>query len=174
MRPPAKVETKVTKLRIIAMYLTPIYVYVKLNANHLHLSNMKVEEQKLKKAGLKITKARLEILKVMENHRKPLTIKQIKNFLQPKIDLVTIYRNVETLAKLGILRKVLITDSEAFYEYNHGHHHHFICQNCGTIEDFEVCNTESLIKAPLSHSKKFAFVLDHQLELFGLCKICAK
>jgi Fe2+ or Zn2+ uptake regulation protein len=130
--------------------------------------------QQLQKIGLKVTPARLTLLSVLQTHRQPQTISDIKKQLKKtRIDLVTIYRNVELFAKIGIVKKALIRDNEAFYEYNSTHHHHLVCQSCGRIEDFEGCNTRNLIEKALKQSQYFNSIKEHSLELFGLCKTCA-
>lgn len=124
----------------------------------------------IRKIGLKVTPARLAILHVLQSHHEPQTINQIKKRLgQAQIDLVTVYRNVEQLEKLRVIKKVLLDDDEAYFEYNIKHHHHLICQNCNQIEDIEI-NDHTWIEKKLKE-KKFT-VLDHTFEFFGLCSQC--
>jgi len=149
-----------------------------INASHLHLYIMakidfKQLTSELRLAGLKITPARLAILGILKTQPQPLSINDIKKRLGvAQIDLVTVYRTAEHLEKLGIIRKVLINDEEAFYEYTQTHHHHLVCKNCGKTEDFEICNTKNLIQQVLSASRLFGQVSDHSFELFGFCNNC--
>lgn len=142
------------------------------------MTNSKVHtdesKQLLKKNGLKITQARLNLLDVFKHSKKPLSIKEIaQRFNQNNVDLVTLYRNVESLQSLGIVKKIYLKDREVYYELTGGaHHHHLICTNCGKLEDVQV-QEMNLDKAFLKRHG-FAKVTDHSLEFFGLCVKCSK
>lgn len=58
----------------------------------------------------------------------------------PQADFSTIYRNVEALTKEGILKKIVVTEDLTVYEYadkDHAHDH-FICNECGEVEEVHV------------------------------------
>ena len=98
-----------------------------------------------------------------------MSIKQIAQRLRDNnIDLVTLYRNVESLQKLGKVKQINLNDRQSYYELNGGiHHHHLVCTNCGRLEDIEV-EEINLNKAFLKNHG-FAKVTDHSLEFFGIC-----
>ena len=129
-------------------------------------------KQQLKTGGLKITTARLDLLDILKHAKKPLSIKDMARRLG-EVDLVTLYRNVECLQNLGIVKQINLKDRQAYYELAGGqHHHHIVCTNCGKLEDIQVQEI-NLNKAFLKNHG-FAKVTDHSLEFFGLCQSCVK
>ena len=132
--------------------------------------------ESLHKANLKATPARLEILSVLEKSSKPLNAKNIQKLTKDKnMDMATTYRSLESLKKIGIIKQVNLQKDQAFYEIsNKFDHHHLICQNCGIIEDFVGCYSDTIIKKALTGSKQFSKISEHSLELFGICNKCTK
>ena len=126
----------------------------------------------LKRGGLKTTAARLRLLDIFKHATKPLSVKEIAKLIKGSgVDLVTLYRNVEALEKLGVIKQIRWQNPESFYELSGRHHHHLVCSNCGKIADVEGCkislNTKQLLK-----QSGFAQINDHSLEFFGLCSKC--
>lgn len=54
----------------------------------------------------------------------------------PKVDLTTIYRNLDLFVKEGTAKKLNLGDSEAQYEYKADDHHHAICLDCDKVIHF--------------------------------------
>lgn len=129
----------------------------------------------LKSGGLKVTPARLSVLDVFKHAKKPLNVKELsKNFSCQNTDQVTLYRCVESLQNLGLLKKVYIDSSQTYYELSaQDHHHHLVCKTCGKIADIEGCDIKINQKHLLKGSG-FAEVDDHSLEFFGTCNDCSK
>lgn len=125
----------------------------------------------LKENKLKVTPGRLELLDVFEHAKKPLSVKDVSEKL-PKADKVTLYRNVESLENLGLLKQVRFSDTESLYELTSlGHHHHLVCKNCGKVSDVEGCKVS--INAALLHGTGFSKITEHSLEFFGICNSCS-
>ena len=61
----------------------------------------------------------------------------------------------------------------AHYEFNDPlhHHHHIICKICKKIDSFHECLMD---KIELSLQKKGYKDIQHRLEIFAICEICAK
>jgi Fe2+ or Zn2+ uptake regulation protein len=130
----------------------------------------------LKKAGFKVTPTREEILKLFSTHNcSPISAEDILLKLKKeKIDRATIYRNLQSFEKAGIIKKVSLQQKADYYELANHHHHHIICKTCGDIEGFKNCNLDSLKKTVLKNSKAFGSITDHSLEFFGECDNCRK
>lgn len=130
----------------------------------------------LRTSGLKATPGRLAILMVLENAKKPLSIEKITSGLgKHTADLATVYRTLHSLAQTGAVRQVDLRHGHAHYELaSPADHHHLICTKCGRIEDFTGCDTNQLIQEVVSKSKQFKKVTEHSMELFGICKTCAR
>jgi Fur family ferric uptake transcriptional regulator len=136
-----------------------------------HLTESK---QQLKTGGLKVTSARLDLLDILKHAKKPLSIKEIaKHMGQNNVDLVTLYRNIQSLQKLGAVKQINLKDKQAYYELADGaHHHHIICTSCGRIADIKI--SEMPLNKTFLKNHGFAEVTDHSLEFFGICNKCKK
>jgi len=132
-------------------------------------------KQQLKTGGLKITTARLLLLDILKHAKKPLSVKEIAKTLgKGGADLVTLYRNIESLENLGSVKKINLKGRQAYYELadDGRHHHHLVCTNCGKLSDVEI--PEINLSKTFLKKHGFAKVTDHDLEFFGLCAKCAK
>lgn len=88
-------------------------------------------------------------------------------------DLVTLYRVIKVLKKVGLVRQTSLQHNRAYYELaDPTDHHHLICMKCDKVEDFKGCNIKTVVARALAQAKNFAFISEHSLELFGLCKAC--
>ena len=125
--------------------------------------------------GLKNTKNRKEILKVLIDSSQPLTADQIYFHLNQNgemMNLSTIYRTLSTLSEKGMLQKVVLVDeSKTLYEYNRQiHKHYLICQDCRAIIPIEHCPIAEYEKQ-VSQEMNF-HVTGHRLSIYGLCQEC--
>ncbi len=129
----------------------------------------------LQENQLKATSARVELLDIFKHTQKPLSVGDIFKLLKKTgVDKVTLYRNMESLVQLGIIRQVRLKDRQAYYELAaHGHHHHVVCSTCGKIKDMSGCGINFVSKKFLKLSG-FAKINEHSLEFFGICTSCAK
>lgn len=129
----------------------------------------------LKSRRLKATPARLRLLDIFEHYPKPLSAAELsEKFGKVKINLVTIYRNIESLEVLGLLRKITFGGRSSYYELSsRPHHHHVLCNNCGRVSDVFFCRNWGLPRKNVK-AVGFASVESHSLEFFGICKNCKK
>lgn len=132
---------------------------------------MKILEE-LKNKGYRITKPREELLKILDKY--PLTVQEMDKELNKKnihIDLASIYRSLELFVNMGIVHVIELGEDKKRYELvnDQNHHHHLVCNRCGTIEDIEI-NEKNLLQEV---QKKTSFKIDHHhLEFFGICMNC--
>ena len=128
----------------------------------------------LKKAGLKITPTRKLVLGVFSTDCEPINAEFICNKLKSKdINLVTIYRNLSSFERSGIIARVDLRKESVYYELSNHHHHHVVCTKCGRTEGFEDCNVETISRNVLRRFPLFDTISQHSLELFGLCRPCS-
>lgn len=90
----------------------------------------------------------------------------------PSVNKTTIYRELATLRREGIVKELRFGDGKRRYEMMpDDHHHHVICVRCNAIR--EVPMEGDLDKAERTIEKKEGFIiLDHSLEFFGVCPAC--
>lgn len=126
---------------------------------------------RLKEKGYRITSQRKKVLEEIISH--PRTVEEIFAALQQKnvrVDLASVYRALQVFVSNNIVQEVNFNDGKKRYEIVDEHHHHAICNNCGTIEDIALSNEDGFIKK-ISHQSKFQ-IINHSLEFFGLCTKC--
>ena len=141
---------------------------------------MKLTEKKiatiLRQHGYKITPQRRAILSVIvhsEEHSTPSAILQKANYSHPGIGLVTVYRTLEILSKLGLVCRM--HTSEGCHSYKGvllEHHHHLTCTACGRVIEFTDCDLGEL-EERLSAQTGFK-IESHLLEFMGCCRDCQK
>jgi Fur family ferric uptake transcriptional regulator len=131
----------------------------------------------LKSNDLKATDSRMELLSVLFDTKKPMTLKEIMLKMgDGGAHEVTMYRMLSSFKDLGVVKQVDFQDSVPYFELaddNHDHHH-IVCTSCKKISDFVGCGSDDLIKKALSQAKDFASINSHSFELFGTCKKCSK
>jgi Fe2+ or Zn2+ uptake regulation protein len=134
--------------------------------------------QLLVQAGFRITTQRVSILKALAQAQGPQSIDELQTNL-PDIDRVTLYRNLATLAKRGVVYQTDFRTGKALFELQdacalHPHHHHIICSECGVTESVGVCVPQQTHTQLVTTSRTFASIESHTLEFFGTCKRCAR
>ena len=87
--------------------------------------------EKLRNSGLRPTKQRLQICEVLFGTEKTFhfTIndlaKMIKDQLNNKISLATVYNTVHAFEKKGYLKQIPINSNQTYFDTNVTDHHHF-------------------------------------------------
>ena len=98
---------------------------------------------KLRNSGLRPTKQRLQICEVLFNTEKTFhfTINELEQKIKDKIDnkiaLATIYNTVHAFEKKGYLKQIPINSSETYFDTNVTDHHHFYNLKDGKLIDLE-------------------------------------
>ena len=132
----------------------------------------------LKENGLKITPTRIAILEIFKSLKIPLDAQAIWSSLKKdrtlkKTNEATVYRTLTSFEKNGILKQVNVRKESVYFELDTKHHHHIVCTNCDTVEDFENKEIEKALERIVSKASKFKNIKEHSVELFGLCRACA-
>jgi len=135
--------------------------------NLFNIMNKKLLSQN----GHRLTKQRCSIFEALDLH--PQSVAEIKDVLEKKeetVDKTTIYRTLEYFSQLNLINKTHFNGVTAQYELaSPDHHHHLICNNCGSVEDVPL--NEKLLLAQVKRKSNFE-VKNHSLEFFGLCPNC--
>ena len=84
--------------------------------------------------------------------------------------LTTVYRNLQSLIKLGLIRSRHLPNGEVLYTPVERDIHHLTCVQCGETSRLEGCPVKNIHK-PKTKNKEFQ-LLFHTLEFFGLCQDC--
>jgi len=134
-----------------------------------------LENQELKKAGLKITSPRVKILAIIESasdrHLSAEDVYKILLEQDEEIGIATVYRVLTQFEEAGILIKHNFEDGRSVFELSADEHHdHIICQKCGKVEEFFDAEIEAIQERI---AKKHNFKISHHSHsMYGLCKSC--
>jgi len=86
----------------------------------------------------------------------------------------SVYRVLEQLVALKLVSRLEVGDGTARYETAHPsgeHHHHLVCDSCGSVTPFEDVELERTIARV---SKRMPFAVDeHEIVLHGQCGSCS-
>lgn len=129
--------------------------------------------RRLRAAGYKITPPRLAVLEVIQRegeHLNPQEILEQAQTLHAQTGRATVYRTLELLTQLGIVRPIYVGDNGPTYILVDGAHHHLVCSRCSRIVEFDACAADSM---GCELESRFGFhITSHLLEFYGICPQC--
>ena len=106
------------------------------NSNHF--------TEKLRSTGLRPTKQRLKICKLLFDRKETFhfTISDLSNILKKetdeKISLATIYNTVHSFKKKGYLKEISINSDKTYFDTNTSNHHHFVNETTNELVDLHI------------------------------------
>src|SRR4051794_8559003 len=131
----------------------------------------------LQGAGHRRGGARTAVAEAPAAHDCPVTALDLDDELarrRPRVARASVYRALEQLEQLGLVRRLEVARGVAGYERvdpTGHHHHHAICRDCGRMVPFEDHSLEQAI-GRLCDSMEFD-VTEHDVVLRGVCKRCS-
>ena len=129
-----------------------------------------MDRNDIKEAGLKITKPRIEILKLLETSEKQhFSAEEIYHELlrnDVKIGIATIYRVLTQFVAAGLFIKHNFESDQCVFELDRGEHHdHMVDMKSGKIVEF---HDEIIEERQREIAKEHGFVLmEHSLTMYG-------
>jgi Fur family ferric uptake transcriptional regulator len=134
-------------------------------------------QRQLKARGIRLTRQRLVVVKVMESSARHMDAGEILGVAQeidPNINRVTVYRTLELLKHLGLIDELDLLHLRGhrhFYE-SHGprDHIHVACIHCGKVREFESDLYEEL-KQQISRDCGIEITVS-RTEVGGICIDC--
>jgi Fur family ferric uptake transcriptional regulator len=88
----------------------------------------------------------------------------------PEVDLTTVYRTLELLEEIGMVRHTHLDHGAPAYRPAEDDHVHVVCHDCGTVVDAPSALADELERRLLAER---GFWLDRaHLTLFGRCRGC--
>ena len=131
---------------------------------------------RLRGVGQRYTTQRRALVDLLAGARHPLSIPDVLT-LEPGLAQSSVYRNLAVLEQASVVRRVVATDF-ARYELTEDlteHHHHLICSECGSVEDFTASSQveNSVARAITDIADRTGFTPEHhRLDLIGVCASC--
>ena len=131
-------------------------------------------EVRARQAGIKLTHQRLEIFREVAASIEHPDAEQILAAVKPRmrtVSLDTIYRTLWLLQDLGLVETLGPRRPSVRFDANLEKHHHYVCESCGMVRDFESSELNSL-RIPAA-AKVFGSVARAQVVVRGICEKCA-
>lgn len=134
-----------------------------------------MEQNDLKKAGLKVTLPRVKILEILagsaERHMSAEDVYKTLLDQNEEIGLATVYRVLTQFEAAGLVERHNFEGGHAVFELDQGNHHdHIVCMKCGKVVEF-VDPTIERLQHEIADQNGFKLV-DHSLTLYGVCQSC--
>lgn len=134
-----------------------------------------MDNQDLRKVGLKVTLPRLKILEILEHSAaRHVSAEDVYRSLLESGDdvgLATVYRVLTQFEAAGLVTRHNFEGGHSVFELDQGEHHdHLVCIKCGHIEEF----VDKIIEerqAAIAQKAGYKMT-DHSLNIYGLCPDC--
>lgn len=141
-------------------------------AGHHHLDDLL---DRLRAGGARITPARRQVLQTLvEAGSDHLTAEQIASRIHrtsPDLHVSTIYRTLDFLEESGVVVRAGFGDGAATYHLAGDHHHHAVCEVCGTTIELADSTFAGVVRK-LARDHGFVAAPRH-LTISGRCRRCA-
>jgi Fur family ferric uptake transcriptional regulator len=134
--------------------------------------------ERLHEAGFRRGGARSAVVELLGRQRCALSAQDIEQLLSKgdrRVARASVYRALEQLADLRLVTRLEVGQGTARYEPllpDGDHHHHMVCDACGTVVPFEDPELEKTIER-LSQRVSFD-AAEHDVVLHGACKDCSE
>jgi Fe2+ or Zn2+ uptake regulation protein len=129
---------------------------------------------RLRAAGLRVTKPRTTVLAALDAHphSDALTISAAARIELGSLSTQAVYDILHAFVEAGIARKIEPAGHPARYETRVGdNHHHVVCRRCGVTADVD----RAAGYAPCLDPQATGFVIDEaEVVFWGLCPQCAQ
>ena len=129
--------------------------------------------ERLAARGFRFTPQREHVYRVLLRERDHPTAEQVfmrAKRIRPEISMATVYNCLDALVKCRLVREVNVNPTAMRYCPNMQDHHHFYCDQCGSVFDLDpsLNGHEAGLKLP----KGFA-VTRYDISVHGACARCA-
>ena len=139
----------------------------------LNAGRMEAYRRICREQGLRITVQKNSILETvldLDNHPTADQVHDAVTRENPDISRTTVYRDLESFARLGLITKACHPGNTTRYDRDIDIHHHLICLYCDTVIDI---SDTGLDRLTVPDTSGFDFeVQDFRVQLRGICGRC--
>jgi Fur family transcriptional regulator, ferric uptake regulator len=127
----------------------------------------------VRKAGGRLTGARRAVVEALFAAKDPVSAEEIVDALGGNVDPASVYRNLERLEELGVVRHVHVGHGAGVYGLARGRERDYlVCERCGRVSEIEPTKLEQVredIRKVSGYEPRFSHFPIH-----GLCRRCAR
>ena len=124
--------------------------------------------------NIRLTKQRkviIEELQKLHSHPTADELYEVVRKRLPHISLGTVYRNLEFLARKGIIRKLEIGGAQKRFDGDLDIHQHIRCTGCGRIDDLPAGTAVTHCDRELLENTGYE-IIERRVEFIGICPGC--
>ena len=130
----------------------------------------------VRRGGLRLTSARRLVLEALLTAREPISAEEIADGLGGRMtqsDIASVYRNLETLGELGLVRHFHAGHGPGRYVLaGFGDREYLACESCGALESVEPAALDE-VRDAVRELSGFEARFSH-FPIVGLCARCAR
>jgi len=125
------------------------------------MEELKLHIQRLRLSGLRPTKQRVAICKILFDRKETFhfTIEKLKKIAEKdsrkKISLATLYNTVHAFKKKGYLKEISLKGNKTFFDTNIKNHHHFYDEETSQLIDIKDENISVNNMPKIPNGRKF-------------------
>ena len=114
------------------------------------MSNTRNFEEKLRSAGFRPTRQRLEICEILFDRKETFhfTIDDLQKILKTKfntkISIATVYNTINSFKNKGYIKEISLNSEKTYFDTNVTNHHHFYDETTSELIDFHDSDVEHL------------------------------
>ena len=114
------------------------------------MENNTIFIEKLRSSGLRPTKQRIKICKLLFDRKKTFHFtvndisKTLKKETSDKISLATIYNTVHSFKKKGYLKEISVDREKSYFDTNTSNHHHFLDISTNELIDLKADDVDNI------------------------------
>lgn len=131
--------------------------------------------ERLAASAQRVTSGRLRLVQAIGAVGRPATLAELRD-RDPSIPVSSAYRNLQVLEQVGLVHRILTDDAPRWElaEDFTGHHHHLICEQCGSVTDAPLPELERAVHDALELAEQqHGFTTHaHRIDLIGVCARC--
>jgi Fur family transcriptional regulator, ferric uptake regulator len=142
----------------------------------LHAPDLDSAIERLRASGLRVSAARRLVLEALYRAEAPVTAEQVAGGLAgrlPRSDLASVYRNLETLEEIGLVRHFHLGHGPGLYApAGTGEREYLVCDSCGSVKAVEpkqMKPVRTLIQKRFGYEARFS-----HFPILGLCADCSR
>ena len=128
----------------------------------------------LRARGLRVSAARRLVLEALFATGGPASAEQIAAGVAgrvPRSDLASVYRNLETLEQVGLVRHVHLGHGPGLYELARSAQEYLVCESCDAVvavDPGQLDEVRALLRDRFGYEVRFG-----HFPIVGLCALCA-
>ena len=140
------------------------------DVKHLPFQDLEEAVRALRERGLRLSTSRRLILQALFGEEAPVAAEALARSLE--LELTSVYRNLETLERLGLVQHVHLGHGPGLYALvGHGEREYLYCERCGAVRVLgpnEIAPVKEQIEGAFGYRARFT-----HFPLVGVCPGCA-